>query len=90
MTADESEVHWTAKLPLLIAGILVGLVGIVAVLWRKSPLITALGVLLLLVAVGFIGWSMTIKDWCIMHSDFGGDFSPDLAGCLKLKGWFQF
>ena len=84
-------VKWTAKLPALIAAIVLFVVGLFVAhsKWRYA----ALGAALLFAASGgFLYWSLSIKEWCAVVNDksaFSAAFSPSLRGCLKYKGWFD-
>lgn len=80
--------RWTAKLPALIAAIVLFIAGLFVShsKWRYA----ALGALMLFCASGgFLYWSLTIKDWCY-GSAWSSAFSPDLRMCLRQKGWFEF
>lgn len=94
MTEQEPtpQVQWTAKLPALIIGIVLFIVGLFVSRskWRYA----ALGAVLLFAASGgFFYWSLTIKEWCAVvneHSAFSSGFSTSLRGCLRYKGWLEF
>jgi hypothetical protein len=82
--------RWTAKLPALIAAIVLFIVGLFVShsKWRYA----ALGALVLFAASGgFLYWSLSIKEWCVVNprSAFSSAFSPTLRGCLRQKGWFE-
>jgi hypothetical protein len=58
--------------------------------WRYA----ALGALLLFSAgAGFIGYSLTIKQWCaernVVQSAFSSAFAPNFHQCLRQKGWLE-
>lgn len=81
---------WTAKLPaLIIAGILF-VVGLFVShsKWRYAALG---GLLLFAAAAGFLGYSLTIKEWCVpnQQSAFSSAFSSSFVGCLRMKGWLE-
>lgn len=84
--------RWTAKLPaLVIAGVLfIAGLFVSHSKWRYAALG---GAVLLLAAVGFLTWSLTIKDWCaardMPHSAFSSAFAPTFHQCLRMKGWLQ-
>lgn len=86
-------VKWTAKLPDLLGGVALAVSGIVVICWQKSKTLTIIGILLILAGTSFIGYSMTIKNWCESYSvssDFSSDFSLSFNDCLRQKGWFEF
>ncbi len=85
------QVQWTAKLPALVIGIVLFIVGLFIShsKWRYA----ALGAVVLFAAsAGFLYWSISIKEWCVVNeqSAFGAGFSPSLRGCLRMKGWLEF
>ena len=83
-----NEVRWTAKLPALIAGVFFLLAGAVGL--RRS---LVLGGVLMLLGAAFIGYSLTIKEWCAQvnyqQSAFSSAFAPSFHGCLRQKGWLE-
>lgn len=86
MTDDNTQL--TNKLPALVVGILL-LLG--ALLTSKHSRIIA--VLLALTGCAFVGYSLTIKDWCVINdggSAFSSAFSPSLNQCLREKGWLEW
>jgi hypothetical protein len=91
--AGDDDVHWTAKLPALVAGVVLVILGLVSLRgnWRYA---FAGGALLILAGGGFIGWSLTIKEWCaardMPHSAFSSAFSGSFHSCLRQKGWLEF
>jgi len=86
---SNNQVSWTAKLPTLLLGIVTAVIGLLLWAYSKSKSATIIATLVILLGGSFFTYSFTIKDWCIVKSDFGGDFSPDLHGCLKAKGWLE-
>lgn len=82
---------WTAKLPTLIIGAVIFIVGLFVShsKWRYA----AVGGLLLFgVGSGFIGYSMTVKEWCVpnlQQSAFSSAFATSFHGCLRMKGWLE-
>ena len=91
--ADRDDIRWTAKAPLLAAGIGLVIGGILALRgrWRYAAIV---GFLLIASGGGFIYWSMTIKEWCaardVPHSAFSSAFSGSFHSCLRQKGWLEF
>ena len=82
---------WTAKLPALIIGIVL-LIGGAFVTRSKWKYAACGGALLAVLGGTFVGYSMTIKEWCKVvneRSAFSADFSPSLRGCLQYKGWLE-
>lgn len=82
---------WTAKLPTLVVGVVLFIAGLFIAhsRWRYAALG---GTILLIAGAGFVGYSMTIKEWCKVvneRSAFSSAFSPSLRGCLKQKGWLE-
>lgn len=90
MPENENDVTWTAKLPALIAGAALILAGLVSLCGRWKYAAIG-GALLILAGVGFVGWSLSIKEWCVVNerSAFSSAFSPSLRGCLRQKGWLE-
>jgi hypothetical protein len=86
-----SESHWTLKLPLLVLGLVLAVPGVLAVAYRRSAVMTIVGLVLIVMALSFIGYSLTIKEWCVVdeNSQFSSDFAPTLRGCLRMKGWAE-
>jgi hypothetical protein len=85
-------VKWTAKLPTLIVSVALFVAALLVEnsKWRYAALVAAL---LFIGSGGFLYWSLSIKDWCSVvnqQSEFGGGFSSEFSGCLRLKGWFEF
>lgn len=83
-----SDVRWTSKAPALIGGIILIVAGLVST-WRRAAV---LGLVLIGLGAAFIGYSMTVKDWCEIHGPpgFGGGFGGGFQQCLKAKGWLAF
>ncbi len=85
------DVKWTAKLPALIMAIILFVVGLFVAKskWRYA---TLAALLLFAASGGFLYWSITIKEWCVVNeqSAFTAAFSPSLRGCLRMKGWLEF
>lgn len=87
------DVRWTAKLPTLAAGIVLILAGLFASTRRA----TAAAIILIALGLAFVGYSLTIKDWCELkpttmgQSAWGqGGFGGGIGECLKAKGWLSF
>lgn len=89
MAAD--QVKWTAKLPALAAGLLLWMGSLWLVFYRRSRVGALAALVLFLAGGGFIGYSLTIKEWCVVNeqSAFSSAFSPSLRGCLRMKGWLE-
>lgn len=83
--------RWTAKLPALILGIVALIAGLFVSgsKWRYAALG---GAVLFGLGAGFIGYSLTIKEWCVPNtqSAFSSAFSSSFRGCLRMKGWIEF
>jgi hypothetical protein len=83
---------WTAKLPALIVGIVLFIIGLFVSRskWRYAAVG---GFLFFSVGAGFIYWSLTIKEWCresnIQQSSFSSAFAPSFHECLRMKGWLE-
>ncbi len=92
MPENDQQVTWTAKLPTLAAGIILALAGVIVWAYGKSKSATITALVLLTLGAAFIGYSMTIKEWCVVNqkSAFSAAFSPSLRGCLRMKGWAEF
>lgn len=91
MTDDRDDVQWTAKAPALIAGIVLVIAGIFS-LSRKWKYAALIGVSLLIAGSGFIGWSLTIKDWCVGKDmlPFTDQHGEAIFNCFRHKGWLEF
>ena len=89
---QDQSVHWTAKLPLLVIGIVLALAGVVQLCWTKSKVAAAIGLILIVMGASFIGYSMTIKNWCVpgAGSAFSSGFGQSFAACARMKGWIEF
>lgn len=89
---NRSGAQWTSKLPALAAAVLFILAAAVMAVYGRSPRVTIAAVLVLLLGVGFAGYSLTVKEWCVPSERpaFSGAFAPSLRGCLRLKGWTEF
>lgn len=89
---DDQEVAWTNKLPALVIGVVLLIAGLYMRNKRWRPAIIG-GTVLILMGCGFIGYSMTIKEWCAAvnpQSAFSSAFSTSFHGCLRAKGWLEF
>ena len=77
-------VAWTAKM--------VGLRAVTKA--RKYSYL--MGLALFIIGVVFVGYSTTIKEWCVPRQNvpavlaFSTDFHVSLHGCLRNKGWLEF
>ncbi len=87
------QVEWTKKLPSLIAGLVLLFIGLVA-LMRHWSIVALVAVLL---GAGFIGYSLTIKDWCAVKGTTMGQsawgqsgFGGGIGDCVRAKGWWSF
>lgn len=74
---------------MLLLGVVTAVTGLLLWAYSKSKSATIIATLVILLGGGFVAYSFTIKDWCLVKSDFGRDFGSDLHGCLKAKGWLQ-
>lgn len=83
---------WTAKLPALLLGIILFIAGLIAIAYRKSRTATIVGLSLIVLGSGFIGYSLTIKNWCVPGpgSAFSSAFHQSFAACLRQKTWLEF
>ena len=86
-----TDVRWTAKLPLLIAGAVLTVSGLFVThsKWRYGIIC---GALMIVLGGSFIAYSMTIKEWCRVvnpNSGFSSAFSMQFRGCLKQKHWLE-
>jgi hypothetical protein len=83
-------VKWTAKLPLLVGGLLLLIIGLVATA-RGRLVIAAIAILL---SALFVSYSYTIKDWCEVRTGnawgVGQWGTHSFGDCAKLKGWWRF
>ncbi len=83
---------WTAKLPALLISIalFIAAVFVERSKWRYAVLG---GFLLFIAAAGFLGWSLTIKEWCasrnMAQSAFSSAFAPSFHECLRMKSWLE-
>lgn len=91
--SNQQETDWTAKGPALIAGLILILIGIFAGS-RRSLMLAAV---LVLIGMAFVGYSLTIKDWCQLRGAElgttawgGGGFGGGIGDCLKSKHWLSF
>ncbi len=89
---SDRDVQWTAKGPVLIAGIVLALTGLLAT-WRGRWIAA---IVLIALGCGFIGYSLTIKDWCELRgAEYGksawgqGGFGGGIGECMREKGWFS-
>ncbi len=86
------EIRWTGKLPTLIVGVIVLLASVIALSKRA----TILAIILFVLGAGFVGYSLTIKDWCEMkgttlgQSAWGNGFGASFDSCARAKGWLSF
>jgi hypothetical protein len=83
------DVRWTNKLPALVAGVILILAGLLA----SSRRATAAAIILIALGAGFVGYSLTIKDWCEVKGMAWGDKAFGQGGfghCWKQKGYFSF
>jgi len=87
----EEDTQWTNKLPALLIGLVLIVAGLFAS-WRRAVIAA---VLLLALGTAFIGYSLTIKDWCSLRgstlgqSPWGQGFGASFDQCAKQKGWFS-
>ena len=89
-----NNVKMTRKLPALLGGLIAIAGGVIASgQGRRSA-----GFLLILLGLAFVIYSLTIKEWCIVHAyGWGGarvwgatEFGTSLGECLKEKSWLDF
>ena len=87
------QTQLTPKLPSLIVGVLVSVIGVLSILYGKSKSAFIAGLVLLAAGFGFLIYSHSIKQWCVpkvaSYSAFSSQFSPTLNGCLRLKGLLE-
>ncbi len=88
-----NDVKWTAKGPALLAGIVLILVGLLST-WRGRIIA---GVVLVALGLAFVGYSLTIKNWCELRgADYGqsawgsSGFGGGIGDCVREKGWLSF
>lgn len=83
-----SDVRWTAKLPMMLAGLTLVAAGLFAS--SRHAAVTAIIVVVL--GAAFVGYSLTIKDWCAAKASWGNaGFGQHAFGqCLLAKGYFAF
>jgi hypothetical protein len=91
---DQDRVAWTAKLPLLIAGILFIVAGVLEVAVGRGRMWLIIGLATIILGSAFIGYSIAIKDWCVYRpgmaiSAFSGSFAADFNACARTKGWLE-
>ena len=87
--ANEADVRWTAKLPTLAIGIVLVIAAVIA----SSRRATIAAIILLLSGVAFVGYSLTIKDWCEVKGLAWGQLGYGqhaFGACWKQKGWLSF
>ena len=87
-----SDVQWTNKLPSLVVGALLAIIGIAIFLWSRARWAVISGLVLIALGAAFIGYSLTIKDWCYERhpeSGFSAGFGGSFRGCIA-KGWLSF
>lgn len=88
----EPQVQWTNKLPALV----IGIVLLIAGLFASSRRAAVAAIILIALGAGFVGYSLTIKDWCEMkgttlgQSAWGQGFGASFDQCVKAKGYFSF
>ena len=82
------NVRWTAKLPTLIAGLIL----LCATFMAAARGRTLIALVLLAMAVGFGLYSATLKEWCEAKASWGSVEwkTHNFGQCLKLKGWWSF
>lgn len=87
-----NDVRWTNKLPALVIGIILILAGFFASIRRA----VATAIILIALGAGFVGYSLTIKEWCELkgttlgQSAWGSGFGGGFDQCLRQKGWLSF
>lgn len=88
----EPDVRWTAKGPALAAGLIL----LVAALFATGRRAFATAAVLAVLGAGFVGYSLTLKNWCEIQgttygqSPWGQGFGGAFDECLKAKGWLAF
>jgi disulfide bond formation protein DsbB len=90
---NNHSVEWTRKGPALIVGIVLGIIGLFVWAFDKSKSATIAAFVLIMFSLAFIGYSMTIKDWCKQtdpNSSFSKEFSMEFRQCIQSKSWFEF
>jgi disulfide bond formation protein DsbB len=87
-----NNVQWTAKLPLLVGGVLLAIAGLYLTIYRRSRIVALTGLALIVIGSFFIAYSFTIKEWCKVinpNNAFSSGFSVEFRGCLTAKGWLE-
>ena len=89
--SDQYNVQWTSKVWIVAISIAFFILGAVVLCWEKSKVGTITGVLLLSLGFAFLGYSTTIKQWCIANhkSAFSSGLGGSFGGCLR-KGYMEF
>lgn len=86
--ANEADVRWTAKLPTLAIGIVLVIAAVIA----SSRRATMTAIILLGLGAVFVGYSLTIKDWCEVKGLAWGELvhgQHAFGACWKQKSWFS-
>jgi hypothetical protein len=89
---SQPQVKWTAKLPMLVAGV----IAIVGGLGFSRRGWASIGFVLILLGAAFVIYSFTLKSWCELHEGaWGGiwgemSFKGTLGECIRNKSLFSF
>ena len=87
-----SDVRWTEKLATLAIGLAVCAIG-VSIITKFIPAqhFRLAGIALILIGVGFVSYSLSVKQWCGSPRAFNTAFhSQSFESCLRQKGWLAF